>query len=256
MGRRYAFVFSRGHVHLILVCRLLAYWAVPTLVVVLLHENCIGAWRLLWSICRETHPHHNRFDARLYYFNVLSTAELCQLPDAWAWLSNRKCGHAIISILGDMLFQKLLVEAFVVPTCFMWLMHFAKLAKDGNLRLNIFRVSFDVAGKLSESSQTVHLLTWLEISVTWGPLAPLLQLLLLVALTTNAVMYQVGTQCFKGSPTESDGNTQRSEAECLDTICRIIAIGFCVTLAMFLNMRVWIAHLLCVVPVFFLRSGG
>merc|ERR1711953_1237935 len=46
----------------------------------------------------------------------------------------------------------------------------------------------------SDFNQSLLLATWWELSLIWGPLIPALQLLLLLALVGNLLVYQIGTQ--------------------------------------------------------------
>merc|ERR1712187_202456 len=97
-------------------------------------------------------------------------------------------------------------------------------------------------------NRALQLYTWLEVSITWGPLIPALLPLLLLALVTNSLTFQIGIRWFQANPPAE--YTSCTEAVCQLVLMRFVKIGFGATVAISFHMRVWSSHFLMTVPIF------
>merc|ERR1712217_874932 len=125
-------------------------------------------------------------DLRVRSRLVLSTDDMCQIPPMWTVVTNEKCGRAVVATLERLVCGKVATEAVLVPCIYLWLWCGSSLAVNGELTM----WGCDTSPNLAPAIQVVQLYTWLEMSITWGPLFPVLLPLVLLALATNLLTFQ------------------------------------------------------------------
>lgn len=163
---------------------------------------------------------------------MLKTSDICRGSPFERVAINEKCGRAIVFSLVSLFIQNVLIDSLLFPCTTLW-------------RLML---GFGPPGFLSPKEQMPRLLTWLQLAITWGPMAPVLQPLLLMALATNFLTYQIGSRWFQSLPTDD-----------FDASCRVGSggrvlrgftfLGLLNCLCVVINMRSWklsLALLMCV----------
>jgi hypothetical protein len=93
--------------------RLLVSILAPVLAVILVHEDCLGGWKLLWYRCfnYETYfyvPLINDGESILY--DILEPSDVCGLR-----YRNGRCSRAVVEDLGRLLLSKLAYASFLLP---------------------------------------------------------------------------------------------------------------------------------------------
>merc|ERR1712176_1735961 len=121
---------------------------------------------------------------------------MCHIRNVAPILLNGKCGRSVLQIVGSALYWKLVIEALIKPTVFIWMWRLSMLSTDGTLRLWGCCTSW----MLADHYPYLDLLIWLDLSVTVAPMVPILSPLLLLAPITNALTHQIGTEHFQGLP--------------------------------------------------------
>eukprot|EP00913_Durusdinium_trenchii_P017709 g16647.t1 len=65
---------------LMMAFRLGTAWLLPLLITVSLHENCMGGWKLFWTVCQEDSPEHQIFNLQIWEEQILSTEKEKKRP--------------------------------------------------------------------------------------------------------------------------------------------------------------------------------
>lgn len=55
--------------------RLFSAWLLSVLTTVVLHENCLGGWKLFWLVCKEGSVEHESFRWRIWSEVILDPQE-------------------------------------------------------------------------------------------------------------------------------------------------------------------------------------
>merc|ERR1711879_931765 len=97
--------------------------------------------------------------------------------------------------------------------------------------------NLNVSGSLSQSAQILKLSTWLELSITCGPLIPTLQLVILLGLLINTVTFQIGVHVFHATP--DDHEEDRLEESIQSALIWNASLGYAFLIGLCFNMRIW-----------------
>jgi hypothetical protein len=96
--------------------RLLVSILAPVLAIILVHEDCLGGWKLLWYRCTDpVNYFHVPVDPRIaadpgLTFDALVPSDVCGLR-----YRPGRCSRAVVEDLGRLLLSKLAYASFLLP---------------------------------------------------------------------------------------------------------------------------------------------
>ncbi|CAE7747742.1 unnamed protein product [Symbiodinium sp. CCMP2456] len=177
---------------LLMILRLCSAWLLSLLTTLILHENCLAGWKFFWSVCDARSPRHELFTLRIWDEEMMNTdADMCQLEPSW-W-KNGRCSRAMIEGLAPLLMKKLLLRTCLQPVLLLIAWQLSKLdsgeRSDGSRQLRLFKVGPTTSGCLSPVQQHALLTTYMETTIFWGPLNPLVSFCVATAAAVNALLF-------------------------------------------------------------------
>lgn len=94
------------HIHadrLMMMMQLCSTWLLPMCATLLLHENCAGGWKQLWSSCNS-----GVFDWSIFEEEILTNTDIC----AWSpeRLLEERCSRSVVADLSPFILQKNLLR--------------------------------------------------------------------------------------------------------------------------------------------------
>eukprot|EP00971_Amphidinium_carterae_P189925 3770254-Amphidinium_carterae.1 len=140
--------------------------AVPGVVTILYHAECLGAWTSFWAPCLGTLPFANKVavdvprnnyweDDFLYYFDTVSRTDIC----SWRRHVNQKdCTEAAIEHVGGLLYSKFAHYTFTIAA------------------IRVVKGRLAGKGMRLESSHALLKFSWLMVTL-FGPCLPILNTL-------------------------------------------------------------------------------
>ena len=173
---------------LLMVLRLCSAWLLSMLTTLILHENCLAGWKSFWSVCRADDERHDLFDWHVWNEPILNTAtDMCQLEAYW-W-QNGRCSRTVVEGLAPLLMKKLLLRTCLQPVLLLIAWQLSKLEiedrSDGSRQLRLFQLGPTTSGCLSPVQQHALLTTYMETTIFWGPLNPLVSFCVATATAVN-----------------------------------------------------------------------
>ena len=98
--------------------RLLVSILAPVLAIILVHEDCLGGWKLLWYRCTDPVDFESYFhvpvdtgaDFNYLQFDALVPSDVCGLR-----YRRGRCSRAVVEDLGRLLLSKLAYASFLLP---------------------------------------------------------------------------------------------------------------------------------------------
>ena len=95
--------------------RLLVSVLAPVLAIILVHEDCLGGWKLVWYRCTDPVNYFQVLIRRDNYndplqFDALVPSDVCGLR-----YRRGRCSHAVVEDLGRLLLPKLAYASFLLP---------------------------------------------------------------------------------------------------------------------------------------------
>ncbi|CAK9068716.1 unnamed protein product [Durusdinium trenchii] len=179
---------------LMMAFRLGTAWLLPLLITVSLHENCMGGWKLFWTVCQEDSPEHQIFNLQIWEEQILSTEkDLCTLSEDW-WCDGR-CTRSIVDNLTPLLLKKLLIRSTLQPLFFVMLWRISHTSDEGHLVLPV-GPGWRTSGLLMPQKQVTLLTTYLEVLFFWSPFIPFLSLAILIAVCANVLVLDIGLRWY------------------------------------------------------------
>ncbi|CAE7724341.1 FLS2, partial [Symbiodinium microadriaticum] len=185
---------------LLMSMKLCSAWLLSLLATLLLHENCLGAWKWYWRVCDRATPEHQMFNLELWGHPILKTDEdICQLDRNW-WRDGR-CSRSIIEGLAPLLLKKLLVRTLAQPLVLLATWKLSRLedntaSSHRGRHLKLFGIWPKTTRSLEQAQQGAMLTTLLETLIFWGPLIPLVVAGVLAAVVASSWLFAVGTRNF------------------------------------------------------------
>ena len=170
--------------NLLMALQLCSQWMLPMVATVLLHENCVGGWKIFWGVC-PLGGDMGGFDWKVFDMEILTTEEICKNKVQRLW--EGRCSRAVIQDLSPLLLQKLLVKAAVpAGLWFAWcsLLYCGLWYQDGKLH-PLARL---LTGSMKSMGQHAGLMTWLEQAIVWSPFAPFLSVAILAGVAHNFML--------------------------------------------------------------------
>eukprot|EP00439_Symbiodinium_sp_Y106_P033080 s1516_g3.t4 len=194
---------------LLMSMKLCSTWLLSLLATLLLHENCLGAWKWYWQVCDRAAPEHQMFNLELWGQPILKTdQDICQLDRSW-WRDGR-CSRSIIAGLAPLLLKKLLVRTLAQPFLLLATWKLSRLedntaSSDRGRHLKLFGIWPKTTRSLEQAQQGAMLTTFLETLIFWGPLIPLVVAGVLAAVLASSWLFAVGTRNFGVRLPSSEG---------------------------------------------------
>ena len=172
-----------------MILRLCSAWLLSLLTTLILHENCLAGWKFFWSVCDAGSPRHELFTLRIWDEEIMNTdADMCQLEPSW-W-KNGRCSRSMIEGLAPLLMKKLLLRTCLQPVLLLIAWQLSKLdsdeRSDGSRQLRLLKVGPTTSGCLLPIQQHALLTTYMETTIFWGPLNPLVSFCVAIAAAVNA----------------------------------------------------------------------
>lgn len=89
---------------LMMMMQLCSSWLMPMCATLLLHENCAGGWKQLWSSCNSSGAGSGVFDWSIFEEKILTTTEVC----AWSpeLLLEERCSRSVVADLSQFVLRK------------------------------------------------------------------------------------------------------------------------------------------------------
>jgi hypothetical protein len=87
--------------------RLLVSILAPVLAIILVHEDCLGGWKLLWYRCTDP---VNYFHVPVDAYDALVPSDVCGIR-----YRPGRCSRAVVEDLGRLLLSKLAYASFLLP---------------------------------------------------------------------------------------------------------------------------------------------
>ena len=198
--------------------KLCSDWLLPLLVTVLLHENCVGAWKpLFWQVCDKSSEKHDLFNWMVFNEKVLSTEDVCSFDVSEA-LSGA-CSRSTIESLSVFLVEKALWKALLpFGLVLTWkmvqnLLHCTEDLGSCQMLCSCFRAALQwLNAKLVDRKQPIvqycQLASFVETLIVWGPMVPLLSMPIVLAVATNFWLF--GTILSDSPKEQSEFSLSRS----------------------------------------------
>jgi hypothetical protein len=100
--------------------RLLVSILAPVLAIILVHEDCLGGWKLLWHRCTDPVSYDSYFHVQIKlgrdnYGNMKLDDALVPLDVCGLRYRPGRCSRAVVEDLGRLLLSKLAYAAFLLP---------------------------------------------------------------------------------------------------------------------------------------------
>ena len=105
---RYSEITHINADRLMMMMQLCSTWLMPMCATLLLHENCAGGWKQLWSSCNSSGDGSGSFDWSIFDEQILTTNEVC----AWSpeHLLEERCSRSVVADLSPFVLQKNLLK--------------------------------------------------------------------------------------------------------------------------------------------------
>eukprot|EP00434_Breviolum_minutum_P035922 symbB.v1.2.031811.t1/scaffold3735.1/size51219/1 len=172
---------------LMMMMQLCSSWLMPMCATLLLHENCAGGWKQLWSSCNSSGAGSGVFDWSIFEEKILTTTEVC----AWSpeLLLEERCSRSVVADLSQFVLRKNLTKAFL-PMLFAaaWkLLEWAGAWESDQKFCRFLKTK--ATNCMNSMQQHVQMTTWLESVAVWAPFAPLVGVSITAAVATNFLLF-------------------------------------------------------------------
>jgi len=190
LARTLAVCYSEiTHIHadrLMMMMQLCSTWLMPMCATLLLHENCAGGWKQLWSSCNSSGDGSGGFDWSIFEQEILTTTEIC----AWSpeHLLEERCSRSVVADLSPFLLQKNLLKA-LLPMFFAAAWKLLKYAGVWESDQKFCGLKRRLTNCMNSIQQHVQMTTWLESVAVWAPFAPLVGVSITAAVATNFLLF-------------------------------------------------------------------
>ena len=178
-----------------------------------LSDGCMQAWRPLWEPCQqkgsfnvtigidlgasEPLPVGSEYIRPSASIEALTHDDICKMSGDFG-----KCGRSVIAVMGPLLFCKLVLSAFLTPAIVLWYTHL-RTQGDGSrsggrsslvharraraLKLLAMFGEIELGDKLEVNGMWADQLEYLELTIIFSALIPILLPLVIVIVWTNFI---------------------------------------------------------------------
>ncbi|CAK8990647.1 unnamed protein product [Durusdinium trenchii] len=185
---------------LLMAARLATMWLYATVCAIVLNEQCMRGWTKFWKVCDKASDSYKEFNITLGHNYLLNpTIDLCAANGRWS--HHGACMRSVIETLAPLFLQKILQRAFIQPVMMFVVWAFSKNV-EGKLILKSTYFPICTSRGLDRARQGSLLVTLAELALLWGAFVPLLLPAVLLATTTNLMVFRLGQSHFKAKVPE------------------------------------------------------